>query len=145
MTTSIERKYGIATAMNATRTTHQKISIASIGIEALPAPRSTAERQCEAASRKKKTEGRHGLHKAVIVTGQHLKILLKTRALFPDLQLIDLHGHVQGNGVGDHIERILEQVRDVHPEILHDILKPLRTVAEVLCGLQGQLVELLGA
>ena len=56
MTTSIERKYGIATAMNATRTTHQKISIASIGIEALPAPRSTAERQCEAASRKKKTE-----------------------------------------------------------------------------------------
>ena len=56
MTTSIVCRKGITAERKPTRTTHQNSSIASIGILALPAPRSTAERQCEAASRKKNTE-----------------------------------------------------------------------------------------
>ena len=56
LTVSMLGHRGTATARKLTRTTHQKISIASIGTLALPAPRSTAERQCEAANRKKNTE-----------------------------------------------------------------------------------------
>ena len=47
---------GVATVIMATRTTHQNDSIEIMGMTARPAPRMTAARQCESASRQKNSE-----------------------------------------------------------------------------------------
>ena len=47
---------GVATVIMATRTTHQNDSIEIMGMTARPAPRMTAARQCESASKQKNSE-----------------------------------------------------------------------------------------
>lgn len=69
---------GVATVIMATRTTHQNDSIEIMGMTARPAPRMTAARQCESASRQKNSEQvRIFCTPKAIATGSWVKALMR--------------------------------------------------------------------